>query len=149
MEFLRWYKNITTLVKQHRNTSYGNTWTIINFQLRDTSSNDASYILPMLIHQKCKIHQSNFSNHNLLLLLQKAGVIKLLPCLAGIKPYKSMIILRDFPKITIHCLAWCHIMTPYTQFYQVDIYWVYPLWLLLCCKKTPIFQGNPSYPPKK
>ena len=42
------------------------------------------------------------------------GVIKL-PILVGIKQCKqckSMVIFRDFPKIIVHCLGWCHITTP-------------------------------------
>ena len=38
-------------------------------------------------------------------------VIKL-PIFWGIKQYKSMVVLRDFPKIMVHCLGWCHTMTP-------------------------------------
>ena len=43
------------------------------------------------------------------------GVIKGDPWKGGIKQYKSRVILRDFPKITMNCSAWCPIMTPVAE----------------------------------
>lgn len=43
------------------------------------------------------------------------GVIQWDPWKGGIKQYKSRVILRDFPKLTMKCLGWCPVMTHVTE----------------------------------